>query len=193
MVQRAAGQSGPQAGDALVGRVLAGDTEAFAEIVRRHQRDVWRVAAAMLGDRTATENVVQQTFVNAYERLDQYQRGRDFGQWLKAIARNIVREHLRRGTRESRRMEHYSEYLRALYADHDRAEERDRHFAAALRACRDGLARPAARAIELRYEEALSLDQVAAALGRTLAATRQLLFRAREALRACVERRLATT
>jgi DNA-directed RNA polymerase specialized sigma24 family protein len=49
----------------------------------------------------------------------------------------------------------------------------------------------AARALELRFEEALSVEQVAAALGRTAAATRQLLFRARAAVRACIERRLA--
>src|SRR5262245_46979243 len=66
--------------DDVVGRVLGGETEAFAEIVRRHQRDVWKVAAAMLGDRVGTENLVQQTFINAYERLEQYERGRDMAQ-----------------------------------------------------------------------------------------------------------------
>lgn len=187
----ATGRSSGPPTDELVGRVLGGDTDAFAEIVRRYEREVWKVAAAMLGDRVATENLVQQTFVNAYERLDQYERGRDLAQWLKAIARNLVREEMRRSSRESRRMEHYRDYLRALYEDEAQATERERRFEGALKACREELALPAARALELRYEEALSLEEVAAALGRTLAATRQLLFRAREALRACVERRLA--
>ena len=84
-------QPGDPDTEALIGRVLAGDTETFAALVRRHEGEVWKVAAAMLGDRAATANLVQQTFVNAYERLEQYRPGHDFTRWLKGIARNLVR------------------------------------------------------------------------------------------------------
>src|SRR5688572_1855499 len=85
--------------DDLVRRVLAGETQTFVQIVRRYEREVWKIVALMLRDHTATENFVQQCFVNAYERLGQYEVGRDFGLWLKAIARNLVRNELRRHTR----------------------------------------------------------------------------------------------
>jgi RNA polymerase sigma-70 factor (ECF subfamily) len=181
----------PLDAEEAVGRVLGGETEAFAEIVRRYQREIWRVAAAMLGDRLMTENLVQQTFVNAYERLEQYERGRGLEQWLKAIARNLVREELRRSSRERRRMDSYRDYLLSLYEDEDEAERQQRRFETALRACRQGLADAASRALQMRYEDALSIEAVATSLGRTLAATRQLLFRARETLRVCVEEKLA--
>src|SRR6516164_2339442 len=58
--------------DRIVAEVLAGDTQAFAEVVRLYQQDVWRIAAALLRDRDATENLVQQVFVDAYFHLDQY-------------------------------------------------------------------------------------------------------------------------
>ena len=68
------GPATPEA-DRIVAEVLAGDTQAFAGLVRMYQETVWRIAAALLRDRDATENLVQQVFVDAYFHLDQYARG----------------------------------------------------------------------------------------------------------------------
>src|SRR5687767_13698456 len=86
--------------DDIVRRVIAGDTAAFAAIVRRHKDEVWKVAAALLEDRAATEGLVHHTLSQAYTRLDGYEAGRDFGRWIKAIARNLARHELRRARRE---------------------------------------------------------------------------------------------
>jgi RNA polymerase sigma-70 factor (ECF subfamily) len=177
--------------DRLVRRVLAGDTETFATVVRRHQPEVRRVAAAMLGDRAATANLVQQTFVNAFLHLDQYRPGQDFGRWLKGIARNLVREELRRNEREYRALDQYRDYLFALYRDEDRAERRLTELDEAVAACRDQLLPAASRALALHYDDGLTIEEMAKVLRRTVAGTRQLLFRARLALRRCVQERLA--
>lgn len=177
--------------DVLVRRVLAGDTETFATVVRRHETEVWKVAAAMLGDRAATANLVQQTFVNAYLRLDQYRPGRDFGRWLKGIARNLVREELRRSERENRALGEYRDYLFSLYGDEGRAERQLSELDDAVAACRARLSPAAARALALHYDEGLTIEDIALVLQRTVAGTRQLLFRARLALRQCVQERLA--
>lgn len=177
--------------DDLVRRVLAGDTQAFAQLVRRHEREVWKIVALMLRDQAATENMVQQCFVNAYEHLGQFELGRDFGQWLKAIARNVVRNELRRHSRENERISEYRDYLLVAQADDDGADEEERRLQRALAACREGLPEASLRALALRYEEAMSVEEVAAAIGRTMVATRQMLFRLRLALRDCVEKRLA--
>jgi RNA polymerase sigma factor (sigma-70 family) len=175
----------------LVRRVLAGDTETFATVVRRHESEVWKVAAAMLGDRTATANLVQQTFVNAYLRLDQYRPGRDFGRWLKGIARNLVREELRRSERENRALDQYRDHLFSLYGDEGRAERRLAELDEAVAACRARLPAAASRALALHYDEGRTIEDIARVLKRTAAGTRQLLFRARLALRQCVQERLA--
>jgi RNA polymerase sigma-70 factor (ECF subfamily) len=189
----------PEADDALVARVLAGDSEAFGALVRRHQRAVWGVAAALL-DRAAAENLVQQCFVTAYERLHKYQMGRDFGAWLNGIARNLVWKALRTATRETRGLGRYREHLLAVVGAAGELEaEREAEVAArwersqrALRGCREALAPAAARALSLRYEQGLSLEEIAQALGRTVVATRQLLFRTRLALRACLDKALSS-
>src|SRR5262249_24793228 len=111
------------------------------------------------------------------------------------IARNLVRKELRRQGRERHRMRHYRTYLLALYGDDDddnHVEERRRRFERALEACRQELAPGAAQALELRYRKGLAGEAVADGLGRTAAATRQLLFRARVALRICVQGWLAS-
>jgi DNA-directed RNA polymerase specialized sigma24 family protein len=50
--------------DRIVDRILAGDLDAYEAIVRGYQREVWKVAAAMLLTREKTEDLVQQTFIN---------------------------------------------------------------------------------------------------------------------------------
>jgi RNA polymerase sigma-70 factor (ECF subfamily) len=180
--------------DELVLRVRAGERELFAEIIRRHYRSVWRIAASGLAaDRVATENLVQQSFVDVFEDLHQYrpQPGKDLGCWIRQVARNVVKMELRRQLRETNRMSHYRHYLAALYADDTRAEEEEKRLQRAIASCRTRLGATAARALELRYGEARDISHVAAVLGRTLGATRQLLFRSRMALRLCVEKRLA--
>jgi len=179
--------------DALVRRVLGGDTDTFAAIVRRYENEVWKVAAAMLGDRNATANLVQQTFINAYEKLEQYRPGHDFARWLKGIARNLVREELRRSERENRTLAGYRDYLVALYEDQGRADRHLHELDPGVLACREQLPPDASRALALYYDEGLSLEDVARVIQRTVAGTRQLLFRARLALRASVAEKLGTT
>jgi RNA polymerase sigma-70 factor (ECF subfamily) len=176
--------------DDLVRRVLAGETERFADIVRRHEREVWAVVSA-LPDPVLCENLLQQTFVNAFERLHQY-RGDGLDLWLRRIARNLVTDELRRRAREGERLRHYANYL-AVRFEAESTDDGERELAEAVRACRETLTSAPRRAVELYYDDGLSLERVAVALGRTVVATRQLLFRTRVALRECARRRLAHT
>ena len=86
--------------DDVLTRVLGGHVDAYEAIVRAYQSEVWKVVSAMLFNGQRTEDLVQQTFINAYQHIHRYQLGRDFGIWLKEIARNEVRQELRRRMRE---------------------------------------------------------------------------------------------
>ncbi len=181
----------PDDGD-LARRVLAGETRLYAELVRRHQDAVFRVAAAMVGDAESADNAVQQAFVNAFEHLDQFRPDHPFGHWIKAIARNVIRQQALRTDREQRRLSLYRDFVEVATAPTQERLAEELGMDAALRACREALAPTAEQALGLRYERGCSIEEVAAAMGRSAAATRQLLFRARIALRDCVERRLAS-
>jgi RNA polymerase sigma-70 factor (ECF subfamily) len=145
----------------------------------------------MLADGVITDNVVQQTLIKAFERLEDFQLGQDFGRWINAIARNLVRDELKKAWRERGRMALYRDYLLTqLSAEGDSARS-EAHLADALAHCRSQLPPLAARAIQLRYDEELPYGQVARALGRSAEATRQIVTRARNLLRVCIQKRLA--
>jgi RNA polymerase sigma-70 factor (ECF subfamily) len=176
--------------DEVVDRVLAGSTEAFAELVRRFQVEVWKVAAAALHDVQRTEEIVQQAFVNAYLSLDTFRPGADFALWIKAVARNLIRQELRTRARHDRKLELYRVHLMSRSDDDAAAERRDDRRQAALADCRRGLAGEAQRVLELRYGKSWGFERIGVEIGRTVAATRQLLARIRATLRECIERRL---
>jgi RNA polymerase sigma-70 factor (ECF subfamily) len=176
--------------DDLVGRILRGETHLYAEVVRRYRADVRRVALLMLADGLVTENVVQQTFINAYERLHDFRRGEQFGHWVKAIARNLVRDELKRMSRERGRMALYRDYLIAKLSTEDQGQRREQILVEALGHCRAKLPPMAAQAIELRYDRELSFEEVAGTIGRSAEATRQIVTRARIALKLCIQKRM---
>lgn len=186
-----AGPVTPEA-DRIVGQVLAGDTDAFAGLVRLFQESVWRIAAAMLRDRNATENLVQQTFVDAYLHLDQYEPGTDFGAWIRTVARNRIRKDLRTAIREDRRLALFRERL----AERIRSEAGGNHddsdiYLAALRSCRERLTDRDSALLSLRYEKGLSFETIAARNGQTADAVQRMISRIRLRLRDCIQTRLA--
>ena len=172
--------------DAIIARVLKGDIDCYGELVGEYQRSVWRVVMFAGGSLPATEDLVQKVFVQAFRNLGQFKQGSDFGVWVRAIARNLALNELRRRSREDRRMQVYAQYLETE-AD-EGADTRcfdDLHEA--LERCRQRLADAARHALRLRYDEARDFSEVAARLGRSVAATRQLVQRARLALRQCLD------
>jgi len=176
--------------DQVIERVLAGEQQAYGRIVRRYQQELWRVAAFALRDRAQTEDLVQQAFVTAYTKLDSFERGRDFGAWLRGITRNLARQELRRRARDDRRLMSYLAHLEAL-GDDDSADEHEAALRSALADCEQHLPQPARKALRLRYSEALDFAAVADAIGRTVAGARQLLQRVRLQLRDCIQEKLA--
>ena len=175
----------------IVARVLGGDTEAYAGIVRRFQADLWKVAAGMLHDVETTEVVVQEAFVKAYLHLDQFRPDGDFRRWIKAIARNVVREEFRARARERGRLEGYRQRLFERFENDEAEERREQEMAEALKRCRERLPGHAAEALELRYGQTFSFEEIARRLDRSVAAVRQLLSRTRIMLRDCIEAGMA--
>lgn len=177
--------------ESTIDRVLDGDVDAFAAIVRAFQDDVWRVASYGLRDMEATEEIVQQAFVNAFFHLDRFRRGKDFGAWLRGIARNLVRMEMRNRNRYTRRLIAYRNFINDRFTDNGSADRHGERLHEALEECTEALSPPATEALDLRYRQALGFEAIARKLGRTVAATRQMLGRIRLSLRNCIEERTA--
>ncbi|HEY6943945.1 MAG TPA: sigma-70 family RNA polymerase sigma factor [Candidatus Acidoferrum sp.] len=76
----------------LVDRVLAGDRRAYEPLVRRHERRVFRVTLAILGNVQDAEEAMQDTFLKAFRRLEQFRKDAKFTTWLTRIAVNAAIE-----------------------------------------------------------------------------------------------------
>lgn len=83
---------------AVVARVRAGDTEAYAQLVRAHTGLALRAAVA-LGAGSDAEDVVQQAFFKAYRSLGGFKEGASFRPWLLRIVANEARNALRSARR----------------------------------------------------------------------------------------------
>lgn len=186
-------QTGPVTpeADRIVAEVLAGDTQAFTALVRLYQQSVWRIAAALLRDRDATENIVQQVFVDAYFHLDQYAPGTDFGAWIRTVARNRLRKELRTAGREDRRLATYRERLaERLRAEATGTRDDSEAYVAALRSCRQALPPRDAALVRMRYEKGQSFEAIAREQGQTPEAVQRMISRIRFRLRNCIQSKL---
>jgi len=81
--------------EALIGRCLGGDVEAFEGLVRRHERKMINVAFRMVGDFEDACEVVQDAFVSAYRGLGKFKGEASFSTWLCSIVLNLSRNRLR--------------------------------------------------------------------------------------------------
>lgn len=77
-------------------RTLAGDREAFRQIVLRHQGFLAQLCRRQTGDPSSTEDLVQETFLRAYQKLGTYSPRYRLSTWLARIALNVARDHGRR-------------------------------------------------------------------------------------------------
>src|SRR5262245_3894314 len=74
------------ADEAVVERVLDGDLASFELIMRRYNQRLFRVARGIVGDADEAEDVVQESYVRAFEHLGQFEGRAKFSTWLTRIA-----------------------------------------------------------------------------------------------------------
>lgn len=87
----------------LVQRVQAGDMDAYAEIYRLYHASVFRFILFRTGDRPTAEDLTADTFIRALRRVGAYTwQGKDFGWYLRVIARNLTSDYFKSGYYRSR-------------------------------------------------------------------------------------------
>src|ERR1700679_845225 len=82
----------------LVREIKAGNRAAFSELVTRHQKAIYRLALRFTRDHGTAEDIVQDTFVKAYQKLDSFEERSSFKSWLFRIAINTSKNKLRGNT-----------------------------------------------------------------------------------------------
>ena len=85
----------PDAVDALIQRCLAGDQDAWAQIVRQHWRKVFNIAYKFTGRHDQAEDLTQDVFLKIFKSLDTFDRRANFQTWLVSVSRNLCIDHYR--------------------------------------------------------------------------------------------------
>jgi len=80
---------------ALIERIRAGDSEAFYDLIRPHERAIYVAAYSILQDSSEAEDIAQETVLKAFRNLSQFRGEARFGTWLVTIAINESRMRLR--------------------------------------------------------------------------------------------------
>ena len=168
----------------LIARTLGGDGAAFGILVERFQRKIYRVAYAITRDETEADTITQDTFIQAYTHLGNFQGRSELETWLTRITINRSRDWLRRRKFVSL-FSHDEDSDDRIYAIEpvDEQPDAERQFmshqlrAAILRAERT-LSSQQKIIFRLRHYENRSLEEIAELLGLRSGTVRAHLFRA---------------
>jgi len=165
-----------------------GDKQAFSQLVQAYQRPVYNLTYRMLGNSEEAEDAAQETFLRAYARLSQYDPQMKFSTWVFSIANHHCIDRLRK-----RRATHISiddnPVLENLQEETPLPEHQalEQEQSIELQGLINLLEPEYRTPLVLRYWEELSYEEIAEAMGVTVAAVKSRLFRARQQLMALYE------
>jgi len=177
-----------------VERTLAGNREAYRVLVKRHSAYLLRLAYRMTGNKEDAEEVVQEAFLRAYQKLQQFAGNANFATWVYRIAANYAIDRLRQRKNEDARREVPPRVVEGeaesdpLSQVRDRAPSPERLAGSAQLAAKMqealGTLTPAERtAIVMRHWDGCGIEEIAAVLKSNTSAAKNTVFRAVQKLR----------
>jgi len=185
----------------LAQQTLAGDEEAFAQLVQRYSNTLFNFICRFLNDYDAASDILQQVFTQLYISLPKLRTGEPLKAWLFQVARNRCLDELRR-----KRVLHFSE-LQAASDDDElsplaiipdtspwQEEVAERHdLQDILQHAISGLPPKFRAVVLLRYTSQLSFSEIGQALQMPEATAKTYFQRAKPLLRTALKERLLTT
>jgi len=176
---------------ALVKAMRHGDRDAFAGMVRSHQSAIYGYLRARLLEPADAEDLCQDVFFRCLAGRAKLQADLRLRPWLVGVARNVLREHVRKVRRRKEVawtelcLELDTLTLNAVGDDDDAMQH--------LPACMQELGQSAREALQMRYQENLKLAEIGERLGKSEGAVKLLMYRSRQALKLCLDRKLQAT
>jgi RNA polymerase sigma-70 factor, ECF subfamily len=176
--------------EAIVARVVAGDTAAFELLMRRHNQRVYRAIRSVLSDADETEDVMQQAYVAAFTHIADFSGRARFSTWLVRIAVHEAFARLRKAKRVTALDEGDGEEGAMAPTRNPEEAASDVELRALLEDAVDALPVDFRTVFVMRTVEELSSSDTAEALGIPEETVRTRLHRARGLLRADLAKKL---
>ncbi|MBN1675753.1 MAG: RNA polymerase sigma factor [Kiritimatiellae bacterium] len=166
--------------------------EIYEILVSEHEKMLQAYVLGIVKDPVLAEEIVQETFVRAYEKLPSLRKKAAFGSWVRTIARNLAYAEFARRGRELTTDPEIMEGMEDVFGELDQPELGDvwEDRVQAARHCFEDLPDKLRDCCRLFYFEDRSTRECADTLQTSLAAVLKRLERARTAIARCIEKRL---
>jgi RNA polymerase sigma-70 factor (ECF subfamily) len=174
---------------AAIDAVLAGDRDAYGELVKRHSRMLFRLAFRMTGNEADADDVVQEAFLRAYQSLAAFESRADFGTWVYRIAVRCALDRLaKQRTDESRRVSEETDPEQDAVQVADSKPDPERlamsaEISALQEVAMRGLTPMERTAFVMRHYEERTTEEIAAAMNVTPNTAKQSVYRAVQKVR----------
>lgn len=170
----------------LIEKVLAGNLEAFNQIVKSYQRPIYYLALRMLKNPESADEVTQKTFLKAYRALSGFQFKSSLKTWLSAIALNLCRTELMRPKRD---MVELPEQLPDTNPHDERELDELDHRKKTLQLGLEELPQRQKEVVMLRIYQELPFKEIAEALNSTESAVKVNFHHAMKSLKEWIANR----
>lgn len=173
----------------LIRAVKAGDTEAFAQLVRAYEKQVYSLCLRMVSDPADAEDLAQEAFVKSWQGLEFYKFEAAFSTWLYRLTTNLCIDHLRKKKRRptlSMTVEEAGEPVQLDFPDTAPQPEEvvlGRERQQLLAQAMERLDVEGRAILTLRVVDGLSYEQIAQVLDIKVGTVKSRLARARDRLR----------
>jgi RNA polymerase sigma-70 factor (ECF subfamily) len=171
----------------LARQALGGSQAAYQELVSRYASAAVNVAARLVRDRALAEDLAQEAFVRAFARLKTFDPQRRFSAWFFQVLHNVTVDYLRRRRVQTTSLDDVDTSGQPVRSVPDpgpspEAEAERRALAAALDAALSRLRTGYREAVVLRYQQGLTVQEVASILELPEGTVKTHLHRARKEL-----------
>lgn len=168
----------------LIEDILDGEAEAYAVLVRRYQGPIYALMTRMCRNREDASDLTQETFVVAYEKIDRFKNGSRFFPWLYTIGLNIGRDYLRkRGHVEVSSCDLPNGFIENLSSESATDVVMDGIDAGFILKAIDTLGIGTREALMLRYQQGMSIKDIAVVLGISVSSVKMKISRGLDRLR----------
>lgn len=171
----------------IVARVLKGDKQSYALLVDAYKGPVFNLAYRMTGSYSDADDLTQETFIRAFQKLHQFQPDKKFFTWLYTIGVNLIRNHLKEKARDVSRLaaSHTVSEPQAQESREGGTLSEDRMIK--LSKIMQELPVDLREAIILKFHQDLTFEEVAAVTGDSLSAVKMRVYRGLEKIKQMME------
>ncbi|MRS04398.1 RNA polymerase sigma factor [bacterium] len=173
----------------IVAEVLKGDRQAYGLLIDAYKGPLFNLALRMTGRPEDADDLTQETFIRAYEKLHRFDREKKFFTWLYTIGINLIRNHLKKNERE-RAIRAADRPASVLHNQAESGREGDYPSEDAVKrldVTMRSLPVDMQEAILLKYHQDLTFEEIADITGDSISAVKMRVYRGLELLKSLMQ------